>query len=241
LLGFGINVSRPFAEILIIVVGVLIALGVDSWNDNRVDRILETQYLERLNEDLRWNVERTRELVEAHSRKLSVLEDLAETTSQSRLIESDPISVIAALGSGVDLGWVSPSFRVGTFEELRSTGNLGLIRNVELRAALGDYDIELTEILSRINARRTSFPQFVYTLLPSGPLYESLDLNTTATPNLDVAVELDEELVEALQSAEFRRLLNAERNFSTFAKAAIELLEDQIEQVLESVQQEIAD
>ena len=42
MLSLGINVGRPVAEIFIIVVGVLIALGVDSWNDNRRDRSPDT-------------------------------------------------------------------------------------------------------------------------------------------------------------------------------------------------------
>ncbi len=231
---------RPVTEILIIVVGVLIALGVDSWNDRRIDRDLEAEYLGRLRDELQWNVERAADIAAGLSRKLSLLTQIAEISGNPQSHQVSSGSVVAALGSGVEFGWTMPSFRVGTFEELRSTGNLGLIRNVELRAALGDYDLDLKEALERIQARRTDFPRFVYTLIPSGQLYESFSIDMSAIPNRDIEAEMSIELVEALQSQEFRRLLNAELNYTTFAKAAIEDLESRIEEVLGSVQQEAA-
>lgn len=44
------------AEFLVIVVGVLVALGVDSRASWRNDRQLETEYLERLLEDVRYDL-----------------------------------------------------------------------------------------------------------------------------------------------------------------------------------------
>jgi hypothetical protein len=43
---------RLVAEFLVIVVGVLVALGVDSWAGDRADRVLEREYLHRLLDDV---------------------------------------------------------------------------------------------------------------------------------------------------------------------------------------------
>jgi hypothetical protein len=39
-------------EMLIVVVGIFIGLQVNDWNQARVDRVLESRYLERLQADL---------------------------------------------------------------------------------------------------------------------------------------------------------------------------------------------
>ena len=43
-------------EILLVVIGILIALQINNWNENRKDRKLEIDLLEQLTEDLRQNV-----------------------------------------------------------------------------------------------------------------------------------------------------------------------------------------
>jgi hypothetical protein len=48
---------RLVAEFLVIVVGVLVALGVDQWVQDRQDRALEAEYLERLLADVRYDLD----------------------------------------------------------------------------------------------------------------------------------------------------------------------------------------
>ncbi len=130
MLGLRTNVHRPIAEISIIVVGVLIALGVDSWNDNRIDRLLETQYLERLREDVSYNAEVFDGAPEeAFDRKVAYLEEVAELTVQPD-DRFDLSSARNLLALSAVYGWAIPLYRTGTFEELKSTGNLGLIRDL---------------------------------------------------------------------------------------------------------------
>ena len=45
--------TRVLTEFAVIVVGVLVALGVDSWNEGRAERDMERSYLEALANDLR--------------------------------------------------------------------------------------------------------------------------------------------------------------------------------------------
>ena len=39
-------------EIVLVVLGILIALQINNWNENRKDRILEKEYLTRIKSDL---------------------------------------------------------------------------------------------------------------------------------------------------------------------------------------------
>ena len=40
-------------EIILVVIGILIALQINNWNQNRLNKQLESQYYERLLEDVR--------------------------------------------------------------------------------------------------------------------------------------------------------------------------------------------
>lgn len=48
--------SRLAAECFVIVIGVLVALGVDNWANERADRVLEQDYLQRLLDDVRYDM-----------------------------------------------------------------------------------------------------------------------------------------------------------------------------------------
>ncbi len=239
MLGLRINVNRPVAEIFIIVVGVLIALGVDSWNDNRIDRVLEAQYLERLREDVRVNADifgGAIEPEEAFNLKSARLKELGEMAGQPHDARLDLDYLKTLLPESAVLGWALPEYRTGTFEELKSTGNLGLIRDLDLRTALNDYDLYLRTTVVRINARMTDYPSYVYTLHPSFG-----DLSATRSGNLDVDSELDEELLSAIRTAEFRRLLNAETNYADWEKGVIAEFQVESEDLLSILEQALAE
>ena len=42
-------------EIILVVIGILIALQINNWNEYKKDRILEKDYLTRLREDLKFD------------------------------------------------------------------------------------------------------------------------------------------------------------------------------------------
>ncbi len=57
--------ARSGAEFAIIVIGVLVALAVESWREDVADRELELEYLERLKNDFHEDSERITGAIEA--------------------------------------------------------------------------------------------------------------------------------------------------------------------------------
>ena len=49
---YGIYAFYAIGEIVLVMVGILLALQIDNWNEARKDRSTEKQYLERLLHDL---------------------------------------------------------------------------------------------------------------------------------------------------------------------------------------------
>lgn len=131
-------------EFIVVVLGILGALAVDSWWANQADRQTETAYLIRLRRDL----ERTRgafeEDLEAHRGNAAAI----RTALEELQTEPDPDGIEAVVDGlrHADALDVSYPFHT-TYEELVATGNLALISSDSLRQALGAYDREVRENL----------------------------------------------------------------------------------------------
>jgi hypothetical protein len=125
-----------FGEFLVIAAGVLVALAVDQWNEEREDRAREDLYIERLRADLTWDT--------ANFAGFDRGPMAAKTEVLSAFLAEDAVGrLMARPGLVADLNWSSfkalPANRPATFEELQSTGDLSLLRDLELRGALSHY------------------------------------------------------------------------------------------------------
>lgn len=139
----GIAWTRFGRDISVIILGVLIALAFDNWTSNRSERRLERDYLSRLSRDLRADsamLERYRRyasLGQAGGQQLlAVLINPEATISDS---------LIARHFSDASRGALLSS-NTPTIEELTSTGNLRVLRNVRLRDGLLTYYSEVQRL-----------------------------------------------------------------------------------------------
>ena len=124
-------------EFTVVVLGILGALAVDSWWDGVQERKVENEYLLRLRSDLQLS----RDSLTAD---IATRRHWADTT---RLVLNELRTgpnpggaelLREAIGFATYLKVWFPFHT--TYEELHSTGNLALIANDTLRAALGAYD-----------------------------------------------------------------------------------------------------
>ena len=129
-------------EVLLLVVGILIALQVNDWNDSRHQRIRERQALERLHDEADRGVEYLSGIVESFDR-YGVAQEAA----------------LAALSNG-DWEWVDPELmREGlvtlsffptlspprsAYDDLISSGVFGELTDTEVRTAVAAYHASLS-------------------------------------------------------------------------------------------------
>lgn len=130
------SLARFARDILVIIVGVLIALGFDNWATGRGERRLEREYHARLARDLRADSamladsRRSALMGESAARELARLIDAGDT------LVSD--SVIGRYFSDATRGaYLAPNNP--TILELQATGNLRVLRDENLRDALLTY------------------------------------------------------------------------------------------------------
>ena len=75
-------------EIVLVVIGILIALSINNWNENQKKTLLENQYLIRLKEEAKWNIQQIEENKKEHlrtSKELNIVINNLENNSLDSL------------------------------------------------------------------------------------------------------------------------------------------------------------
>ena len=167
---FGKAFQAPLTQFVIIVTGVLVALAADEWRGTRHDRMLEARYLERLRGDLEWDTANFAGFYNVALRaKAQLLRDLMANDALTRLMARESLVEDLSYSGFVLL----PANRPATFEELQSTGNLSLIRDIELRGLLSRYYSGYDHI-SRVILARTvgNYRTLLESSLPGTAFYD---------------------------------------------------------------------
>jgi hypothetical protein len=155
-------------EVLVVVVGVLFALQVDNWNEDRKERNIEQVYLDRLVEDLKGDIDGFKELRGIFQEKYEFIEEL-KSGSTAQQIRRDPTAWVERLRYSLFVSL--PPVRSATFDELAGSGQLAIIRDLELRSALANYYAEYT-LMSRILAQPIgTYKLIAYESFPGALLY----------------------------------------------------------------------
>lgn len=122
--------GHVFLELALLVSGILIALAVDSWIDDRRDARAERQYLELLGRDLEQDLETLDEVRRFEEAQVSA-SALVYRGLRRGVAPADREAVAAALGQLTSRRTLR--LRRGTYINLLSTGHLRLIRDAQLR------------------------------------------------------------------------------------------------------------
>ncbi len=200
------------SETLVIVLGVLLALGLDDFWTARQERDLELQYLRRVQADVRADIDYIDQVVrERLDIKLQSLAVIAPIVRGQEPVPENVESFLRNVALGGLLGASSTHWvRDTTFEDLKSTGNLRLIRNVDLRQKILRYYAAFDTLYGRSRDRRTGYAAYVHSLVPA-ELRDDMRLANMEEFGIDRAVT-------RFTSAEFQDLLNQEYNYAYFTQ-----------------------
>jgi hypothetical protein len=213
---------RGLGELTVITVGVLLALAADGWRQDREDQASEFQYLERLQADLVSDSVTLAQGLEVYRSKQTALPQLIEASSSPGTLS--PGDIGDRLASVTEWSWAGlPRANSDTFDEMVSSGQLGLIRDATLRSELSQYYRLYENSRFGIETRRTRLAPFSYELVRR-PAWS----RTTGTTDFKAAELSDEELAVLASPqllADLRRLLTAELNQASFASERLDGLQ----------------
>ena len=110
-------------EIVLVVIGILIALQINNWNENRkIDKVRQEYYgqlLEDLNKDIRF----AKTTIKEFNADKKAHEDYFKIYKKDKVELDDIFEAISAL----NLKTKSLSFNSSTIESLKNSGDIGLI------------------------------------------------------------------------------------------------------------------
>ena len=125
-------------EIVLVVIGILIALSINNWNENRKNNLLKQSYIKNLKIDLNTDLEILEELNEYNNEYekagfyfLSYLEN--------NLSQVDTLALTSAF---LYTGYI-PNFTMtsSTYNDLIESNNINLFKDIELKRILDEYYI----------------------------------------------------------------------------------------------------
>jgi hypothetical protein len=223
-------------EVIIVVLGVFLGLQVNNWNEWRQDRALEQEYLVRLYEDMEGSLADYAANHRWDTTRIQTQEFVLEALRAGKLAEEDRETFARGL---VHVGSLNPiRRRWGTVEELKSTGKLSVLRDLELRkliaAAEGDYlraDRIVSDSIAQILLLRVPilrrFDPLSYGGQAQDPVEASFDFDALAT---------DHEFINLFSNLQL--LSRQAVSFNDGHMRRIEELRDRLAQILEIDQED---
>jgi hypothetical protein len=204
-----LNWTYAIGELLIVTMGVLIALAINEWNSDRLERAEEVLIVKRLVSDLQSDLVVYQFGLELLDRKEESLRRLHSVLMSADSTPYDLTQFLKDVIYSANYGWSQHRAQRTTIEELLGSGKLGLIRNADVRAAVGEYYEFEKGTHGRIDERETGYPSISYQLVPRANEYE-----------LDPS--LDDKQIESLVAGVFQSSLPehviGEINFARFVR-----------------------
>lgn len=114
-------------EIILVVIGILLALQINDWNNERIEIEKEREYLSYLRKDIERHVINIDDQIN-HESQVKTRCEKALKILETLPVNSDSLSALLVMVSRRTFVINDP-----VFEDLKSSGNLTLIRNNDLR------------------------------------------------------------------------------------------------------------
>jgi hypothetical protein len=125
------------SELVIVVLGIFVAIQVDRWWEHQDDLQQEQLFVGRLISDAEHDVEEIEYSITLAEYRLSLSNLLIAAALDPGHVRDKPAMFMTAVHQSAFTN--TPSLRSDTFEELRSTGGLSLLRSADLKSALFEY------------------------------------------------------------------------------------------------------
>lgn len=130
-------------EIILVVIGILIALQINNWNEENKGKALEKQMMANLNSEFRNNLNKIKESIILYEQTEDAIRFLM-SKMQASSEELKQYNIDSLLANAVDVFDYRPT--QNTLTEILSSGNLKLISNDSIKYNLLQWSAELNEI-----------------------------------------------------------------------------------------------
>ena len=150
-------------EIILVVIGILIALQINNWNETRKAKARSTEYHERIAEDLERVIKTSKNLNATAKKVLTSIEHTIKLLENNKELTNKDKEIVDYV-----LIWMNrfnyQFSELSTYEEMKSSGDLGLIYDKNIRRDLinfHDLIVSVDGIFNRLGATIASEQTFL--------------------------------------------------------------------------------
>ena len=195
----GKYLKYAIGEIVLVVIGILIALQINNWNEDKKDRKIESIYISGIKKELISDTTSiSKYLIKPYEDKMNILKQ-AKDFYRGTLKVSDTVVFVDQIGEfngGWRFNWI---LNTNVYKELESTGNLRKIKDSKFRQELSKYYSRLAMVQQISDKNESGFRHF----LNAKSFYDS--------KLKKIENELDyQQLVNKLKEDEFYEVCNLE-------------------------------
>ncbi|HKK39704.1 MAG TPA: DUF6090 family protein [Cryomorphaceae bacterium] len=157
-------------EIVLVVVGILIALQINIANENRKSRNIEKTYLENIKSDLAQNLISLQLFASERVRSIQTTDSILTYFNTEKALD-----LVAFNRHCVNvMVWLPTVQHDNTYQELLNSGNLSIISNKEIKEYLQNIQTKFKKVAFTEGEMQQDFEQYLY-----DPFFETADLQTS--------------------------------------------------------------
>ncbi|SFN76629.1 hypothetical protein SAMN04487989_103277 [Bizionia echini] len=206
----GRYLKYAIGEIILVVIGILIALQINNWNENRKDTIEEQAILESLFLNLSLAKKQSELLIsEENTLKERLTQILGINSKQSEIpLKTIPDSIFKS--AAWDLQSDQPTFN--GYNNLKNTNKLSLIKNTKIIEKLTDLEFRLNKLNDILEDRLSVHQIRIDDLLENNINF--IPLVKTNIPTINIENEPKNNYYQILEIQRVRNLLGMKLTFT---------------------------
>ena len=234
---FGKYLTYAIGEIILVVIGILIALSINNWNENRKNSIEEKAILENLLENLNLSKIQSEQLIsEEHQLKQNLIQILGVDSNDNK-VNAKIISDSIFKNTVWDLQSDMPTFNA--YNNLKSTNKLSLIKNKNINEKFTELEFrqnKLNDILEdRLSVHQIRIDDILENDINFIPLVKS------NIPTINIENESTNNYSQLLEIKRIRNLLGMKLAFTQDVINYRKNLDKEIKDLIILIEKELND
>jgi hypothetical protein len=206
----GKYLKYAIGEIILVVIGILIALQINNWNEHRKDAIEEKAILKNLHENLILAKKQSVLLLaEEDTLKNRIIRILGIDSSQAKInMKKIPDSIFKS--AVWDLQSDQPTFNA--YNNLKNTNKLSLIKNNKINEKFTDFEFQLEKLNDILEDRLSVHQIRIDDILEKEINF--IPLIKSNIPSINIDNESDNNYYQILEDKRVRNLLGMKLTFT---------------------------
>ena len=231
----GRYLTYAIGEIILVVIGILIALSINNWNENRKNSNEEIAILESLDKNLILAKKQSESLISSEKFTKGVLFLVLGIETVSSTIDENSISDRIFKDAFWNLENDIPV--INTYTDLKNTNKLGLIKNQKLKEKFTSLEVNLNELKGmlddRLHVQQIRIDDIAENQINFVPLIKS------SIPTINIINEKQNNYKQILNNQRIRNLLGIKLNMTQDVLNYRENLDKEIEELIRLIESEL--